>query len=96
MRIVISGHSDDIICISGDVEHEFEFDEDGTILNIGGRLRVHCIYDGCWAFAPGKVGEEIDIPDSWKIDIVEYDENKYSMGLIISTGQEKVNIFKEK
>ncbi len=36
--------------------------------NLGGKMRIHAIYDGCWSFAVGQVDEDIALPD-WPIRI---------------------------
>jgi hypothetical protein len=63
------GASDDLIEIEGvkgaDEFNVYNRDENlhhGSF-NLGGKMRIHAIYDGCWSFAIGQVDEEIPLPD---------------------------------
>lgn len=71
LRMVkFTGHSDDIINVEGRVFDEFYVKDLGEIsygvIDIGGKMRVHAIYDGCWSFAVGQVEEDKPLPD-WPV-----------------------------
>ena len=92
------GSSDDLIEIEG-VKGGDEFngltkDEEliaGTF-NLGGKIRVRALYDGCWSFAVGQVDEDIPLPD-WPIRIEQH-EKGYSTALIIECPDD-VKVFRE-
>lgn len=95
MQLVISGWSDDLIQIEGDIQEEFNVIKDGPLiasLDIGGKLKVYAIYDGCWSFAPGKVDEDIEIPEHWVLEFTDIMPRKYSMGLFVDTRHENVKV----
>jgi len=66
------GASDDLIEVEGiKGGNEFNVIADGPHMasfNLGGKMRVHAIYDGCWSFAPAMVDESIPLPD-WPIRV---------------------------
>jgi len=92
------GSSDDLIEIGGvKGADEFNIIEDGphiATFNLGGKMRVHAIYDGCWSFAVGQVDEEIALPN-WPIRIKQSEENDYSTSLEIDVPDD-VKVFHEK
>ena len=79
MQIIgIYGHSDDLVEIErvdkvtgmplGADEVTPPGSDDGIVgvLNVGGKLRVYCIYKGaCWSFAPALIEEGFPIPEDW-------------------------------
>ena len=93
--VTFSGSSDDIVCVEGCIgadEFECYNSNDDEIVHIsfslGGKLHVRAIYDGCWSFSAGLVSE--DIPVTWPIRC-EHD-GRYSMNLIVDTGDEDVAV----
>ena len=95
------GSSDDLIEISGvkgGDEYTISSDETNgktiTSFNLGGQMRIHVIYDGCWSFAVGQVDEDIKLPD-WPIRISQSKENGYSTCLEIDV-PDNVKVFQEK
>ena len=79
------GASDDLIEIAGvPGADEFNICKDGPYIatfNLGGKVRIHAFYDGCWSFAVGQVDEDIPLPD-WPIRITQH-EKGYSTQLEI-------------
>lgn len=98
-RAIFSGASDDLIEIEG-VKGGDEYsgmtgrDEivAGTF-NVGGKLRVRALYDGCWSFAVGQVDEDIPLPD-WPISVTQHPETPYSVALVIECPDD-VKVFRE-
>lgn len=92
------GASDDLIEASGvRGAKEFYSLEDGTYhgsFNLGGKMRIHAIYDGCWSFAVGQIDEEIPLPD-WPIRIGRTPECAYSTLLEIDVPDD-AKLFQEK
>lgn len=89
----ISGASDDLVEIGGDFQEEYNVIRDGPYMGyllLGGRLKVHVLYDGCWSFAPSMVEEDIPIPAGWEISFGQGNRS-YSMCLTVAT-DEKVYI----
>jgi len=97
---VFYGASDDLI----EVEGVKGADEFGAYVggaagihatfNVGGKLRVHAIYDGCWCFAVGQVDEDIALPD-WPLRIGMQPGTPYSTRLEIKVPDD-VKIFRER
>jgi hypothetical protein len=91
------GSSDDLIEIGGvKGADEFNIIEDGPYIatfNLGGKMRIHCLYDGCWSFAVGQVDEEIPLPD-WPVRVKQSGENGYSTQLEIDVPDD-VKVFQE-
>jgi hypothetical protein len=94
------GSSDDLIEVSG-IKGAKEFYADGTddsriagAFNLGGKMRVYAIYDGCWSFAVGQVDDEIPLPN-WPIRVYQSAENTYSMELAIDVPDD-VKLFRER
>lgn len=61
--------------------------------NLGGRLRVFAIYDGCWSFAAAQVDEEIPLPE-WPIRVRQSTDTPYSTRLEIDVPDD-VKVFRE-
>lgn len=91
--IRIYGASDDLVEIEGDVPGCDEYDVGGPRLvmarflvgpldsgTVG--LRVFAIYDGCWSFAIGQVGESRPLP-GWPIRITQSSDVPYSVQIEI-------------
>lgn len=95
---VFYGSSDDLIEVEG-VKGADEFGvyvSDGRYhgsFNLGGQMRIHAIYDGCWSFAVGQVGEDIPLPD-WPIRILAQPGTPYSMRLEIDVPK-NAKVFQE-
>lgn len=96
---VFYGSSDDLIEVSG-VKGANEFYADNAndsrimgVFQLGGKMRVYAIYDGCWSFAVGQVDDEIDLPD-WPIRLHPSIENTYSMELAVDVPDD-VKLFRE-
>jgi hypothetical protein len=94
------GASDDLIEVEG-VKGADEFSAmthtDGGVagvFNLGGKLRIRAIYDGCWSFSVGQVDEDIAIPD-WPIRVEQHPTTPYSACLIIECPDD-VKVFEEK
>lgn len=92
---VFYGASDDLVEVEG-VKGEDEFTAPGNgpymgAFNLGGKIRVHAIYDGCWSFAVGKVDEDIPLPN-WPTRI---SETGYTMRLEIDVPDD-VKVFRER
>lgn len=101
MKIRISGASDDLIEIEGDVTDEFSAYNAGEDLHhgavrvatIGGAtgVLVHLIYDGTWSCALGQLEEGRSLP-AWGYTIGQ--QHEYSTYLEIDTGDELVEVLK--
>lgn len=96
------GASDDLIEVEG-VKGGDEFSAsagDGLVqakFNLGGKMRVYAIYDGCWMFAVGQVDEEIALPD-WPVRTTQKLKGKkcgYTTLMEIDVPDD-VKIFREK
>jgi len=87
-ELFIYGASDDLIEIEG-IEGGGEFDtcsdndppKTFRIESKEGRIRLHCIYDGCWCFALGMVDEDDDIP-RWHI-VINYEGYTQEMTITV-------------
>lgn len=94
---VFYGASDDLIEIEGvKGGNEFGIFKVGPYIaafNLGGKMRIHSIYDGCWSFAVGQVDEEIPLPD-WPIRIKWPGGRGYSTRLEIDVPDD-VKVFQE-
>ncbi len=95
---VFYGASDDLIEVDG-VKGADEFCNDGATdgiiaakFNLGGKLRVYAIYDGCWMFAVGQVDEGIPLPD-WPMRFTQHSEG-YSAQMEIDVPDD-VKLFRE-
>lgn len=98
MLIKFEGHSDDIVYVARlhagkEDREEYSAYRSGDDLiratfNVGGRLRVYAIYDGCWSFAAGMIEEDISLP-GWDVYVTN-GTNGYSAQLRIDTGDEPV------
>lgn len=92
------GASDDLIEVEGiKGENEFTASADGPLaasFNLGGKMRVHAFYDGCWSFAVGQVDEDIPLP-AWPVRITQHPETKYTVLLEIDVPDD-VKLFVEK
>jgi hypothetical protein len=72
------GASDDLIevegCPGADEFNSYEkrYMWHGDLIAPGGResMRIHAIYDGCWAFAIGQTGESVPLPD-WPVHFTQ-------------------------
>lgn len=66
------GASDDLVEVEGvKGGDEFNVYGDGphmALFNLGGKMRVHAIYDGCWSFAVGMVDKAIPLPE-WPVRV---------------------------
>jgi hypothetical protein len=97
-KAIFYGASDDLIEVKG-VKGEDEFgayngdDLIHGVFNLGGKMRIYAIYDGCWMFAVGQVDEEIPLPD-WPIRIVQSRKVPYSVELQIDVPDD-VKVFLE-
>ena len=93
---IFYGSSDDLIEIEGVMGgDEFNIIKDGPYIatfNLGGKMRVHALYDGCWSFAIGQVDEDISLPD-WPFRITQH-ERGYSTQLEIDVPDD-VKVFRE-
>jgi hypothetical protein len=80
------GSSDDLVEVAGvSGADEFNVNSDLTpaiTFNLGGQMRVHAFYDGCWSFAVGQVDEDLPLP-LWPLRIEQSPENNYSTQLTI-------------
>jgi hypothetical protein len=90
------GSSDDLIEVEGvKGGDEFGAYSGAGILhgmfNVGGKMRVYAIYDGCWMFAVGQVAEDIALPD-WPVRIKQ--QHEYSTRLEIDVPDD-VMVFRE-
>lgn len=94
MIITISGASDNLVHTSSDAFNEEFYAYDGAILNVGGKLRVHVIYDGTWSFAVSMIEEGFLLP-YWHITTVNSNMNDYTTALRIDTHGEDVRVFLE-
>lgn len=96
--VIIHGASDDLVWIAGcKGENEFNVNPHrngyaGTF-NLGGKMRIHAIYDGCWSFAVGQVDEDIPLPD-WPIRVKQGIENRYTTAIEIDVPDD-VKVFHE-
>jgi hypothetical protein len=94
---VVYGSSDDLIEIEGvKGADEFNIIGDGPYIaafNLGGKMRIHAVYDGCWSFAVGQVDEEIPLPD-WPVRLGAHDSG-YSTRLEIDVPDD-VKVFRER
>lgn len=96
---VFYGASDDLIEVEG-VKGGDEFGayrSDGSryhgSFNLGGLMRVHAIYDGCWSFAVGQVDEDIPLPD-WPVRVRWPGGRGYSTRLEVDVPDD-VKVFRE-
>lgn len=95
---VFYGVSDDLVEVEG-VKGADEFGVYATesryrgCWNLGGRLRVHAVYDGCWSFAVGQVDESIPLPD-WPVRLKWPGGRGYSTRLEIDVPDD-VKVFPE-
>ena len=91
------GTSDDLVEVIGitgaDEFNVNEQDRYAGSFNLGGKLRIHAIYDGCWSFAVGQVDENIPIPD-WRVRVRQSPQVSYSTCLEIEVPDD-VKIFRE-
>ena len=92
------GASDDLIEVEG-VKGADEFNVVAAgphiaSFNLGGKMRIHALYDGCWSFAVSQVDEEIPLPD-WPIRISQSKDSKYSTCLEVDVPDD-VKLFQEK
>lgn len=82
--IRIYGHSDDVVCIDGDVRDELgAYDRERTI-TVGGEgegLEVTAVYSdsGTWQFSLRQLDEDVPMP--WGVRIVP--EHAYSLAVIV-------------
>lgn len=98
----ISGSSDDLIHVEyvrkGKVD-EFNVISDEPVvatLNIGGMMRVRCLYDGCWTFALAMIDEGEHFSEDWSAWYERGSEvNDYTMILAIEA-PEKTKAFLER
>jgi hypothetical protein len=96
---IFEGGSDDLIEIEG-VKGGDEFgalskDEEfiaGTF-NLGGKLRIRALYDGCWSFSVGQVDEDIPLPN-WPIRVEQSPRTPYSVRLVVECPDD-VKVFRE-
>lgn len=83
--IAIYGYSDDLVEVDGAVgasPEEYNAYGDGNLLwhadfappGESEQLRVHAIYDGCWHFSVGQVGEDVKLP-RWPVRFEQGDED---------------------
>lgn len=95
---IFSGASDDLIEIEGvKGADEFNVIADGPYIaafNLGGQMRVHAIYDGCWSFAVGQVDEDVQLPD-WPVRLSMQPGVAHSTRLEIDVPS-NVKVFREK
>ena len=79
MKIRIYGASDDLVEVEGcPGADEFNSYESTIVMwrgdlraPDGSFMRVHALYDGCWSFAPGMVGEDHPFP-AWPFMITPH------------------------
>jgi hypothetical protein len=92
VKVMFAGSSDDLIqvegCPGGDEFGIYGKGPHVATFNLGGRVRVHAIYDGCWSFAAGQLDESIPFPD-WSVRVTA-GRGGYSTRLEIDTGEEPV------
>jgi hypothetical protein len=80
MTITLSGHSDDLIEIDGDLSEEFAYNIDHGYSNYlalsnGAVFRIEYASDGCWRITPCSVPASV----SWeKVEAVSADDDNYS------------------
>ncbi len=89
--MVFNGSSDDIVEVHDGLESD-EYNNTNIRNNYAGSfqihskkqgtLRVHCLYDGCWAFAIGQADEDDAIP-KWPSRVTQCKGVKYSSELSI-------------
>lgn len=93
--IVFSGSSDDLVHVSGQANYPEcdevnvrTYDHHNYVTSFylqagksGGCMCVQVVYDGCWAFAPGKWLEHDKYPD-WPITF-KVNDNGYSVDMYI-------------
>lgn len=97
---VFYGHSDDLIEVEGvKGADEFGAYQSGDSryhgsFNLGGHMRIHAIYDGCWSFAVAQVDEDIPLPD-WPVRVMQSTDTPYSTRLEIDV-PDNVKVFREK
>lgn len=83
MTIKLSGYSDDLISVEGDIHEEFQFPdapEVFMVLSDGTALRVR--YDGVWRFTPIHEGRDTEVHI---LQAVEDDEDNYSDIVTVET-----------
>lgn len=87
--ITVSGASDDLIEIDGDIVKEFPLGINTAVRNMNGvnvwrgdfiapngeQARVYVIYDGCWHVSAGQVDEDVPFPFDWEWDFMAGDRN---------------------
>lgn len=104
MRIKFHGGSDDIVGfeINGKADEWGCYQSGNDLVHLTARVatiggtkgvHVHALYDGTWSFAVAKVDEGRSIP-GWKFEIG--DQHEYSVGLIIDTGDDLVEVVRVK
>jgi hypothetical protein len=80
--IRIYGHSDDCICLDGDIVDEVGAYDEGRTITIGGEgegLEVRAEYVGVWKFTLNQV--DADVPVPWPIRVET--EHGYSLAVVI-------------
>lgn len=98
---VFEGHSDDHVTVQGVKAVDDQWDcymgynpaitgccvlrsQNGT----GGAMRVWCIWDGCWSFAPCQIASDVDLPP-WPIR-VKHEQGEYTVTLEIDVPDDVV------
>lgn len=96
--IMFYGHSDDLVHVL-DVRGEEEYGaitRDNELVAatfvVGGIMRVRALYDGCWSFAVGQVGEDMVFPE-WPIRFVA--AHGYSVRLEIEVPDDRAIVIRE-
>lgn len=84
--IKIYGHSDDIVCIKGDIDDEVypKGKKGEVIVTVGGEgegVEVVSCYDrhGCWSFALRLIDEDVPMPWPVRIEVA----HSYSLAVVI-------------
>ncbi|MGI5223555.1 hypothetical protein [Actinoallomurus sp. CA-142502] len=85
MTIRIYGASDDAIELRGDIVEELYTYETGPVVwrgelraPDGDTMRVHALFDGCWAIAVGQVDEDTSLL-AWPVTIAPAPDERRSV-----------------
>jgi hypothetical protein len=90
MNILVSGASDDLIEIDGDIRKEFPLGIESVrnmsigiwrgdfIAPNGEQARVYVIFDGCWHVSVGQVDEAVPLPN-WEFAFNQVSEHSVQL-----------------
>lgn len=93
---MISGYSDDIVCIEGSDGFAEEYDAyKGACFLVKDLydteiMHIHSLYDkmGCWSFSVSMIDEDTPIPDIIEgVSVILKTERSYSTGLCIESSE---------